>query len=67
MKVTEYDNRAFGGSVGFYTKRGKVILNFKRKVISVYRRNRKKGWYFNGEGWYFNGEWSLVKEWQLKS
>lgn len=58
MKVTEYDNRAHGGYVGFYTKRGKVVLNFKRNVVSVYRRNRKKGWYFHGE-------WTLINEWEL--
>lgn len=62
MKVTEYDNRSHGGGVGFYTKRGKVTLDFKRNVVMVYRRNpERKG------AWYFPNAWTLVNEWKLKA
>ena len=57
MKVDEYDNRSNGGYIGFYTKRGKVILNFERNVVSVFKRN--KDWY--------NSQWTLLNEWKLKA
>lgn len=64
MKVTEYDNRkvvdlAYGeviqGSVAFYSDKGKVVLNFTRNIVSVYRRTNK--------GW--NNGWDLLNEWEL--